>query len=144
MPYELAIIQNYSSDEHNIVNRNSLPGFFSIKKTLWNIYSDSTDSVDEFVDVYNQIIAHRDMDYRIFDSTINVPYMAIIFTYQYDNIDFLRDKTYLIVILQRKIKNYIKKKKQLLKSPKALFYREIHGRYPSYKHFYSGNFRKYY
>ena len=45
MPYELAIIQNYSSDEHNIINRNSLPGFFSIKKTLWNIYSENADTV---------------------------------------------------------------------------------------------------
>ena len=120
MPYELAVIQNYSSDEHNIVNRNSLPGFFSIKKTLWNMYSQDADSVEDFVDVYNQIIAHRDIDYRIFDSTINVPYMAIIFTYQYDNMDFLRDKTYLIVILQRKIKNYLKKKNRLIKSPRSI------------------------
>lgn len=141
MPYELAVIQNYSSDEHNIVNRNSLPGFFSIKKTLWNMYSQDADSVEDFVDVYNQIIAHRDIDYRIFDSTINVPYMAIIFTYQYDNMDFLRDKTYLIVILQRKIKKYLKKKNRLIKSPHALLYREIHGKYPTYNYFYSNNFR---
>ena len=67
--------------------------------------------------------------------------MAIIFKYKYDDINFLRDKTYLIIILQRQIKKYIRKKNRLLKSPLALFYREIHGRYPTYNYFYSNKFR---
>jgi len=39
MSYELAILQNYSSEEHNFVNSRNLSGFYSIKKTLWNLFS---------------------------------------------------------------------------------------------------------
>ena len=53
------------------------------------------------------------------------------------NEEFLRNKTYLIVRIQRKVREFIKKKMDLLKSPKALRYREIHGRYPTYYQFYN-------
>lgn len=141
MSYELAIIQNYSSDEHNLINSSNLPGFYSIKKTLWNLFSEDNNTVDDFIDRYNQIILHRNMDYRITNSNVNIPYLAIIYKYSYNGSNFLRDKTYLLIILQRNIKKYLGKKAALLKSPLALFYREIQGKYPSYNYFYSGKFR---
>ena len=141
MSYELAIIQNYSSDEHNLINSSNLPGFYSIKKTLWNLFSEDNNTVDDFIDRYNQIILHRNMDYRVTNSNMNMPYLAIIYKYSYNDTNFLRDKTYLLIILQRTIKKYLQKKSTLIKSPIALFYREIHGKYPSYNYFYSGKFR---
>ena len=141
MSYELAIIQNYSSDEHNLINSNNLPGFYSIKKTLWNLFSEDGDTVNDFIDRYNQIILHRNMDYRISNSNVNIPHLAIIYKYSYNDVNFLRDKTYLLIILQRNIKKFLRKKSTLIKSPIALFYREIHGKYPSYNYFYSSKFR---
>ena len=141
MSYELAIIQNYSSNEHDIINSNNLPGFYSIKKTLWKLFSNDNNTIEDFIDRYNQILLYRNMDYRVINSDINRPYVAIIYKYSYNNTNFLRDKTYLLIILQRTIKKYLLKKTALIKSPLALFYREIHGKYPSYNYFYSSKFR---
>ena len=140
MSYELAILQNYSSEEHNFVNSRNLSGFYSIKKTLWNLFSVDDNNVNDFIDRYDQIILHRDMNYLVSNSNINIPYLAIIYKYSYNDTNFLRDKTYLLIILQRNIKKYLWKKSALIKSPLALFYREIHGKYPNYNFFYSGKF----
>lgn len=142
MSYKFSIIQNYDSNEHVHYFSDNVPGFFSIKKILYESYN-SNETIEEFIDQYNQIVIYRDIHYRTLDPTVNIPYLAFIHLYQYQGRDFLRDKTYLIVNIQRKFREYQLKKLRLMKSPAALRYRSIHGKFPSYSLFYSSKFKIY-
>ena len=135
MTYELVIIQNYSVEEHRIISSNNLPGFYSIKKTIWNIFSEENNSIISFIERYNDIIAYRQLDPRTAPFTNNNPYLALIYKYTFRNINFLRDKTYLIVILQRKIRKYLHIKRLLQRHPYSLMYRSIYSKFPSYVKF---------
>mgnify|MGYP001238403459 CR=1 FL=1 len=137
MSYKLAIIQNYDPNEHYILSQNNLPGFFSTKKILYEVYS-NLDSVKEFTDQFYMVMYYRRFNsYRLDNPLANEPYLALIHMYKYNDMDFLRNKTYLIITLQRKFREYLLKKKRILTSPIGLRYREIHGRYPTYYQFYN-------
>jgi hypothetical protein len=132
MTYELVIIQNYSADEHRIISSNNLPGFYSIKKTIWNIFSEENNKVSEFIERYNDIIAYRQLDPRTATFTDNNPYLSLIYKYSFGNINFLRDKTYLIILIQRKIRKYLHIRRLLHRHPCSLMYRSIHSKFPNY------------
>ena len=137
MSYNLAILQNYDPNEHYIIREENLPGFFTTKKVLYEIYSNK-DAIQDFTEQFYMVMYYRRFNsYRIENPSNNEPYLALIYVYNYNEMEFLRNKTYLIVRIQRKVREFIKKKMDLLKSPKALRYREIHGRYPTYYQFYN-------